>query len=222
MHPTRRLALKPIVVCLAPVMALLLRCNSEPAAPHGMEIGINGSSGAGQAGEASGDPGSIDGASETGGPIVSCTPKADPQPMGSGSDILPAGRCGGTEMCDLVVRAPCGCSGIQIPRLFYHCACDAGSWRCLPSSQDSGSCACDGGRQECPAAQAETSECAIQPWAMSPQFPTVQSCVRSCSAGGTTWQAACLGDQCICLRNGDATCFCSLSVGDDCGGCCPR
>lgn len=56
------------------------------------------------------------------------------------SDTLPTGVCAdGTPECDLIVRGPCPCD-TQVPRKFYACTCDAGTWLCKLTAQDSGMC----------------------------------------------------------------------------------
>jgi hypothetical protein len=70
-----------------------------------------------------------------------CEHTTTSDPSRGDTDTLPTGACDpGEPVCELVVRDPCPCIGVQVPRKFYSCTCDAGTWNCVMTSQDSGIC----------------------------------------------------------------------------------
>lgn len=70
-----------------------------------------------------------------------CEHTTTDDPSRRDSDTLPAGACDESEpVCELVVREPCPCLNIQVPRKFYSCTCDTGIWSCAVTSQDGGYC----------------------------------------------------------------------------------
>ncbi len=71
---------------------------------------------------------------------VDCVHTTTDDPSRRDTDTLPEGACrSSAPACDLVIRYPCVCA-VQLPRSFYTCTCQAGSWTCELIGKDSGLC----------------------------------------------------------------------------------
>jgi hypothetical protein len=75
--------------------------------------------------------------------VDTCVHTTTSDPLRRDSDTLPTGTCASNSACDLIVRQPCACPNVQLPRLFFHCSCSSkGEWVCEDMGDDLGVCFC--------------------------------------------------------------------------------